>query len=82
MVICVKKEEGIYIFLFFFLGWNIGTHENPELIWNDESRSKVQQVVKDLKDKCVHFFFWFEKMRREIVTVAHFFLCFPFQALR
>jgi DnaJ family protein C protein 13 len=25
-----------------------GTHENPELIWNDESREKVSDVVKKL----------------------------------
>ncbi|XP_056011194.1 dnaJ homolog subfamily C member 13-like isoform X2 [Ostrea edulis] len=27
-----------------------GTHENPELIWNDESREKVSDTVKKLKD--------------------------------
>ncbi|XP_064598102.1 dnaJ homolog subfamily C member 13-like isoform X2 [Liolophura sinensis] len=30
-----------------------GTHENPELIWNDEAREKVSAVIKKLKDK--HF---------------------------
>ena len=30
-----------------------GTHENPELIWNDESREKVSDVVKKLKNS--HF---------------------------
>ncbi|XP_052814797.1 dnaJ homolog subfamily C member 13-like isoform X2 [Mya arenaria] len=28
-----------------------GTHENPELIWNDESREKVSHEVKTMKDK-------------------------------
>lgn len=28
-----------------------GKHENPELIWNEESRSRVQVVVKDMRDK-------------------------------
>ena len=28
-----------------------GTHENPELIWNDEARSKVEGVVRDLREK-------------------------------
>ncbi|KAL3854398.1 hypothetical protein ACJMK2_013668 [Sinanodonta woodiana] len=28
-----------------------GTHENPELIWNDESREKVSEVVRKMKDK-------------------------------
>ncbi|KAK3083199.1 hypothetical protein FSP39_016526 [Pinctada imbricata] len=28
-----------------------GTHENPELIWNDESREKVSDTVKKLKDR-------------------------------
>lgn len=27
-----------------------GTHENPELIWNDESREKVSETVKKLKN--------------------------------
>lgn len=27
------------------------THENPELIWNEEARSKVQSVVKELKEE-------------------------------
>lgn len=27
------------------------THENPELIWNEESRSKVQSVVKECKNE-------------------------------
>jgi len=26
-----------------------GTHENPELIWNEDARSKVQSVVSELK---------------------------------
>mmetsp|Transcript_15543 Transcript_15543/g.46103 ORF Transcript_15543/g.46103 Transcript_15543/m.46103 type:complete len:2307 (-) Transcript_15543:50-6970(-) len=26
-----------------------GTHENPELIWNDDARQQVQRVVKELK---------------------------------
>jgi DnaJ family protein C protein 13 len=26
-----------------------GTHENPELIWNEDARSQVQRVVKELK---------------------------------
>ncbi|CAG2238315.1 DNAJC13 [Mytilus edulis] len=30
-----------------------GTHENPELIWNEESRDKVSDVVKKLKNN--HF---------------------------
>ncbi|XP_033727987.1 dnaJ homolog subfamily C member 13-like [Pecten maximus] len=30
-----------------------GTHENPELIWNDDSREKVSDVVRKLKDS--HF---------------------------
>lgn len=30
-----------------------GTHENPELIWNDDSREKVSDVVKKLKNS--HF---------------------------
>ena len=33
-----------------------GTHENPELIWNDESREKVSDVVKKLKNRYVDFF--------------------------
>lgn len=28
-----------------------GTHENPELIWNDESREKVSETVKKLKNR-------------------------------
>ena len=28
-----------------------GTHENPELIWNEEGRSQVQRVVKELKSE-------------------------------
>ncbi|KAJ8321004.1 hypothetical protein KUTeg_002591 [Tegillarca granosa] len=28
-----------------------GTHENPELIWNDESREKVSDVVKKLMER-------------------------------
>ncbi|XP_035660587.1 dnaJ homolog subfamily C member 13-like isoform X3 [Branchiostoma floridae] len=27
-----------------------GTHENPELIWNDDAREKVSSVVKKMKD--------------------------------
>jgi hypothetical protein len=31
-----------------------GTHENPELIWNEEARGQVQRVVKELKEElCV-----------------------------
>ncbi|XP_031572111.1 dnaJ homolog subfamily C member 13-like [Actinia tenebrosa] len=30
------------------------THENPELIWNDEAREKVCGVVKELKDRHYH----------------------------
>lgn len=26
-----------------------GTHENPELIWNEDARSKVQSVIRELK---------------------------------
>jgi DnaJ family protein C protein 13 len=33
-----------------------GTHENPELIWNDESREKVSDVVKKLKNRYIDFF--------------------------
>lgn len=49
----------LYI-LFWFYGWVIfsmsilifqGTHENPELIWNDESREKVSETVKKLKNR-------------------------------
>ena len=29
------------------------THENPELIWNDEAREKVCSVVKELKDRSI-----------------------------
>jgi len=36
-----------------------GTHENPELIWNDEAREKVCSTVKHMKDEyakvCLHF---------------------------
>ncbi|XP_077997979.1 dnaJ homolog subfamily C member 13-like [Glandiceps talaboti] len=28
-----------------------GSHENPELIWNDESREKVSATVKHMKDR-------------------------------
>ena len=34
------------LFLFFS-----GCHENPELIWNDESREKVSGEVKDMKNR-------------------------------
>lgn len=30
-----------------------GTHENPELIWNDESREKVSETVKKLKNRYI-----------------------------
>lgn len=49
----------LYI-LFWFYGLVIfsmsilifqGTHENPELIWNDESREKVSETVKKLKNR-------------------------------
>ena len=40
------------------LNWNYdiwfcfsGCHENPELIWNDESREKVSGEVKDMKNR-------------------------------
>lgn len=48
------------IFLFWFYGLVVfsmsilifqGTHENPELIWNDESREKVSETVKKLKNR-------------------------------
>jgi hypothetical protein len=29
----------------------VGQHENPELIWNDDARSKVQMVIGDMKTK-------------------------------
>lgn len=37
----------------------VGQHENPELIWNEDSRSKVQLVVSDMTTEyddplCVH----------------------------
>ena len=28
-----------------------GTHENPELIWNDEAREKVCSTVRQMKDE-------------------------------
>lgn len=28
-----------------------GTHENPELIWNDESRKQVSETIKKMSDK-------------------------------
>ena len=28
-----------------------GTHENPELIWNDESREKLCAVVKRMQEQ-------------------------------
>jgi DnaJ homolog subfamily C member 13 len=34
----------------YFLFLLSGTHENPELIWNDEAREKVSVSVKDLKE--------------------------------
>lgn len=37
-----------------------GSHENPELIWNDEAREKVCDVVRKMKDRLVlvkSFFF-------------------------
>jgi len=30
-----------------------GTHENPELIWNDEAREKVCSTVRQMKDEYV-----------------------------
>lgn len=33
--------------LFFFSG----THENPELIWNDEARERVARTVRELMEK-------------------------------
>ena len=34
------------------------TQENPELIWNDESREKVCDTVKKLADKLVTSYNW------------------------
>ncbi len=34
-----------------------GTHENPELIWNEDARSKVQNEIVRLRDEyisCIH----------------------------
>ena len=32
-----------------------GTHENPELVWNDEARTKVQRVISELKSVSIAF---------------------------
>ena len=30
-----------------------GTHENPELMWNDEARERVCSTVRQMKDEYV-----------------------------
>lgn len=48
-----------------------GTHENPELIWNEEGRSKVQAEVRRIKDE--HYV----KQRQDpsiVFTVSHSFI--------
>ena len=29
----------------------LGTHENPELIWNEDSRHRVETMVKEMRDR-------------------------------
>jgi len=31
--------------------FTVGSHENPELIWNDDAREKVSATVKAMKDE-------------------------------
>lgn len=33
----------------------VGTQENPELIWNDESRERLCSIVKDMANEYVSF---------------------------
>ena len=57
MIQCIQYKPIIYqyqIYLHLVGSWRyiffyqIGTHENPELIWNDEAREKVSELVKKM----------------------------------
>jgi hypothetical protein len=49
--ISINNCNHIYVMYCIFMFQ--GTHENPELIWNDESREKVSTIIKKLKDRYV-----------------------------
>lgn len=41
----------LYSFILVLYIAFLGTHENPELIWNDDARDKVSETVKRMKDQ-------------------------------
>jgi len=53
MVVFMYCVTSLNVFVFVCQG----THENPELIWNDEAREKVCSTVRQMKDEyeIVHF---------------------------
>ena len=49
-ILCVTSSLDSYTLVIWFLH-PIDTQENPELIWNDDSREKVSEIVETMTNK-------------------------------